>query len=45
MHSAAFGFDFRAATAVGTAPGFEMAFKEPRAPYVALLKGGHFVFL
>ena len=27
------------------APGFEMAFKEPRAPYAAPLPGGHFVFL
>lgn len=30
---------------MGTAHGFGMAFKEPRAPYIALLLGGHFVFL
>lgn len=45
MHLVSFIFEFRAARAVGTAPGFEMASKEPRAPYAVPLPGSHFVFL
>lgn len=45
MHSVAFHFDSRAARAVGTALGFEVAFIEPRAPHDAPLPSGHFVFL